>query len=229
MTWGAVAAAGASLVGGMMASDAQSSAASSAAGAQTYNAELAVAEQRRQFDALRELLAPYNAVGTPALEGQKNLIGLNGTGQQSDAISAIANGPEMAALMKQGENAILSNASATGNLRGGNTQAALATFRPQLLAQLIQQKYANLGGLTTLGQNSAVGVGNAGMASANSVSQLFNQIGASQSGAAMAQGRNDASLISGISGTLGTLAGKYFGGTSPPTISLPGIMYGNGY
>jgi hypothetical protein len=58
---------------------------------------------------------------------------------------------------------------ATGGLRGGNVQAALGQFQPQLLAQLIDQQYSRLGGLTSIGQNAAAGVGNAGMSTGNSI------------------------------------------------------------
>ena len=57
-------------------------------------------------------------------------------------------------MVQQGQDAILQNASAIGGLRGGNTQAALAQFRPALLSQLIAEQYNRLGGLSSLGQNA---------------------------------------------------------------------------
>jgi hypothetical protein len=153
MTWGLVAVAGATVVGGYMASSSASDAASSAAQAQGQASDKSIAESQRQFDAIQKLLAPYTAAGPQALTGQQDLLGLNGSGAQGSAIAGIANGPQMQAMTQQGENSILQNASATGGLRGGNTQGALAQFRPQLLNQLIQQQYGNLGGLTSIGQN----------------------------------------------------------------------------
>ncbi|WP_221175245.1 hypothetical protein, partial [Staphylococcus aureus] len=88
----------------------------------------------------------------------QNYAGLTALGQnaaQQTAIGNINNSAEMQTYLQQGENAILQNASATGGLRGGNTQAALAQFRPQLLNQLINQRYQNYAGLTALGQNAA--------------------------------------------------------------------------
>ena len=194
-----------SVITGMMSSDAQTSAANTAAGAQSQASAASIAESQRQFNAIQELLKPYTTAGTGALAGQTNLLGLNGTDKQQSAIDAIANGPQMAALQQQGENSILQNASATGNLRGGNTQAALAQFRPQLLNQLINQQYSNLGGLTSIGQNAAAGVGNAGMQSSAQIQNALQQQGAATAGAALASGQAQANMWSGIGGTASTL------------------------
>lgn len=208
MTWGLVAVAGATVVGGYMASSSASDAASSAAQAQGQASDKSIAESQRQFDAIQKLLAPYTAAGPQALTGQQDLLGLNGQGAQSNAIGGIANGPQMQAMTAQGENAILQNASATGGLRGGNTQGALAQFRPQLLNQLIQQQYGNLGGLTSIGQNAAAGVGNAGQNSSNQIINALQQQGAAQAGSALAQGQAQSSMWNNIGGTasmLGTM------------------------
>lgn len=195
-----------SVITGYMASSAQSDAAQTAADAQGQASAMSIAEQRRQFDAVRDLLKPYVDAGTGSLTAQKDLMGLNGNDAQQTAIQGIANGPEMQAYLKQGENAILQNASATGNLRGGNVQASLAQFRPQLLAQLIQQRYQNLGGLTSIGQNAAAGQGNAGMQSANAITAALNQQGAAQAGAALAAGQGQAQAWGGVGQAIGNVA-----------------------
>lgn len=228
MSWAAVAVAGAGIVGGMISADAQSGAADSAAGAQYASSAAGIAEQRRQFDQVRTLLQPYVDAGGQGLYGQQNLLGINGIDQQAAAITALENSPQMAAYTRTGENAILQNASATGGLRGGNTQAALAQFRPALLAQLIQQQFSNLGGLTSIGQNAAAGVGNAGMATGNNVTNLLSQQGAAQAGAALAGGRATANAAGAVGGGLGLFSGmggfNRFGGASAPLVGeqLPG-------
>ncbi len=214
MTWGLVAVAGATVVGGYMASESAADAADSAAQAQGDASAAQINESRRQFNAIQDLLKPYTQAGTGALTAQQNLLGLNGADEQQKAIGAIAGSPQMAALLQQGENAILQNASATGGLRGGNTQAALAQFRPQLLNQLIQQQYQNLGGITSIGQNAAAGVGNAGQNSSNQIINALGQQGAAQAGAAMASGQANAQMWNNMAGTasmLGTmkLMGKF--------------------
>ena len=203
----ATAVVGAAVVGGVMSSKAQKSAANTAAGAQIDASEKSVEEQRRQFDAVQKLLKPYADAGLSGLTGQQNLLGINGTAAQQAAINNINNSSEMQTYLQQGENAILQNASATGGLRGGNTQAALAQFRPQLLNQLINQRYQNLAGMTALGQNAAAGTGNAGMQTASNISNLYQQTGAAQAGAALAQGQASANMWNGVSSTIGTLGG----------------------
>ena len=209
MSWVAAAVVGGSVVGGVMSSSAQKDAASTAANAQTQSSQQSIAEQQRQFDALQKLLSPYVNAGTGSLSAQQDLLGLNGNDKQQGAISGIQNGAQFQALQQQGNNAILQNASATGGLRGGNVQGALAQFSPQLLNQMINDQYTKLGGMTSLGQNAAAMQGNAGMQSANNISAQLNQIGAANAGNALAAGKADASMWSGIGSSVGMLGGAY--------------------
>lgn len=203
----AAAVVGSAVVGGVMSSRAQKKAANSAANAQIESSEMGVEEQRRQFDAVQKLLKPYADAGLSGLSGQQDLLGINGTAAQQAAIGNINNSAEMQTYLQQGENAILQNASATGGLRGGNTQAALAQFRPQLLNQLINQRYQNLAGMTSLGQNAAAGTGNAGMQAASNISNLYQQSGAAQAGAALASGQATANMWNGLTGAIGQVGG----------------------
>ncbi|QJF31721.1 hypothetical protein HIN86_15385 [Acinetobacter baumannii] len=202
---------GLGLISSNKAAKAQKNAANQAADAQIQSNQAAIDEQKRQFDAIQELMKPYVNAGTGALAGQQDLLGLNGASKQQAAIDAINNSQAMQTYMQQGENAILQNASATGGLRGGNTQSALSQFRPQLLNQLINQQYQNLGGLTSIGQNAAAGVGNAGMQSANTIGNLLQQSGAAQAGNALAQGQASASQWAGIGNLVGQLGGAFIG------------------
>lgn len=179
-------------------------------------AGMQIGESRRQFSEVQRVLAPfitagnealgplkqYQATGLEALGDQRDLLGMNGTQAQQAAISALSNSPEMAAYLQQGEGAILQNAAATGGLRGGNTQAALAQFRPSLLAGMISQQYDRLGGLTSLGantssmlyqtgQSAAAGQANAGM-------QVAGQVGSALAG--YSQGVGQAYANAGAAG-----------------------------
>ena len=169
-------------------------------GTQMAIAGMQIAESRNQFAAVQRVLSPfitagnealgplrqYQDTGLEAMQDQRALIGMNGSTEQQQAIQGLSNSPEMAAYVAQGENAMLQNAAATGGLRGGNTQAAMAQFRPQLLAGLISQQYDRLGGLTSLGANTssmlyqtgasaAAGQANAGM-------QVAGQVGSALAG-----------------------------------------------
>jgi hypothetical protein len=207
MSWVAAAVVGGSVVGGVLSGKAQKKAANAAAGAQTEATELGIEEQRRQFDAVQKLLAPYVNAGTGALTAQQNLLGLGGVDAQRAAITQLEQSPQFQSLTQQGEQGILANASATGGLRGGNVQGALVQFRPQLLSQLIDQQYGRLGGLTSMGQNAAAGTGNAGMQTGQGISNLLQQQGAAQAGAALASGRANAQMIGSIGNAVGTFAG----------------------
>lgn len=215
--------------GGITGASQQADAASAAAATQAAMSEAGIAEQRRQFDTMVKLmepyvtagagalpgLQPYAEAGAPALAQQRALAGLDGPEAQRAALSMIEQSPEMQAYVQQGENAMLQNAAATGGLRGGNLQGSLAQFRPQMLAELVNQQYGRLGGLTALGQQttqnvvglgqaSAAGQASAGMGSAANIANLLQNQGAALAGGQMAQG--------GVVGnTFGTLLGAGIG------------------
>ena len=223
-----IAVAGSTIVSGMI----QSDAAEDAAAAQGQASEAGIQEQRRQFDLVQRLLAPYTsagetalgglapyaAAGAPALAQQQALIGLGGPEAERAAIARIQGGETFKALSQQGENALLQNASATGGLRGGNIQGALAQFRPALLSSLIDQQYGRLGGLTALGGNvtqnlaslgqaSAAGVGASGMTTGANVAKLLGQQGAAAAGAEIAQGKAYSAIPQALSSGLGIFSG----------------------
>jgi hypothetical protein len=194
MAWVAVAVGTGALVSGYMGSQAQANAASDASDAQVAASNADIAQRQKQFQSIQALLKPYVDAGTGAVGQQQTLLGVNGAAPQQAAIDALKTSPQFTSMLKQGENSILANASATGGLRGGNTQAALAQFSPNLLAQLIQQQYQNLGGLTSVGQNAAAGAGNAGITTANGVGSALLLQGAAIAGGDLAQGKAQAQM-----------------------------------
>jgi hypothetical protein len=223
---------GLALLGGsLLSAGVQSSAARRGAAAQTASAQAGIEEQRRQFDAVRELLAPFVTGGTSAFGQQMALTGAAGADAQRAALQSIQQGPEFAALAQQGENAILQSAAATGGLRGGNVQGALAQFRPQILSGLIEQQYSRLGGLASAGQNAAAGVGTAGMQTGQNISSLMQQQGAARAGSALAQGQAFGNLIGSAGMAIGR--GMAYQGYTPQGASAPltfgqGMFYGGG-
>jgi len=180
----------------------QGEAAESAAGAQTAASAAQIAESRRQFDEVRRLLQPYVEAGAPALQAQQAMLGLRTAEEEAAQIAAVERSPTFQALLRQGEESLLQRASATGGLRGGNVQAALAQFRPALLAQELGTRYERLGGLTSLGQRSAAGVGAAGQESGRDISTALGQIGSAQAGQALAQGQAFANIASSVPNAL---------------------------
>jgi len=214
-----------------MQSSAAKSAAGTAAGAQERAAELGIEEQRRQFDEVTKLLEPYVSAGVSALPGyapfqqagtrafeqQQALSGLLGPEAQRSAISALEQGAEYQGLVRQGEEALLQRASATGGLRGGNVQAALAQFRPQMLSEAIERQLGRLGGfsatglgvtgeLAGLGQVAAARQAAVGAGTGQAVSGLLGQIGAARAGAAGTIGAAQAAGALGQAQAIGNLA-----------------------
>lgn len=202
MSWGAVAVAGATIVGSIIASDSQKkaskNASQTAATAQERAAALGIEAQERALKESREILAPYVQAGNNSMIAQMDLLGLNGNEAQQNAINQIKESSSFGEIVRQGEDAILQNASATGNLRGGNVQAALSKYRPSVLNNLIQNQFQNLGNISQLGQASAAGVGAASQNTAGNIANLYGNQGAAQAGAAIARGQADATNIGNI-------------------------------
>ena len=139
--------------------DAQTLASDKSIAAQTLASENSLAEQQRQFQVLQDAMSPYVEAGEQSLGQQQALSGALGPEAQQAAYDAIQGSAGFQSMLAQGERGILQNATATGGVRGGDTQGALARYSPQLLGQAIDQRYSQLGGLTQMGQASAAGVG----------------------------------------------------------------------
>jgi len=220
--------------GGITGAKQAGQAAERGAATQAAAAEKGIEEQRRQFDALVELMSPYVTAGTGALtrlapfeeagarsfEQQQALLGLRGPEAERAAIERISGGETFQSLAKQGEEALLQRASATGGLRGGNIQAALGQFRPQLLSSLIDEQYGRLGGLSATGlgvtsdifsrgQASAAGQAAQGMTSASNVANLLANRGQAIAGGQVAAGSIPRQTFGDILG-IGKVASGFF-------------------
>lgn len=225
--------AGVGAAGSMAAANSASNAASSGSFAQTATTLTGMAIQDRQFQQVRQLLEPYVYQGQAASQQQGDILGLNGDAAQQWRVNQIGSSPMFQSMVDQGENAMRQNAAATGGLRGGNFQGALAQFRPSMLSAAISDQYARLGGIAGVGQNAAAGVGNSGAQMANNNTNLLGQLGAIQAGNALAQGRAAQQGINGITqglgqafGALGNMAGQQQGITQ---IAGGGPSFGSGY
>jgi hypothetical protein len=192
--------------GGITGAKQAGKAAEAGAATQAAAAGAGIEEQRRQFDKLVELMSPYVAAGVPALTAQQALVGLQGPEAEQAALERITGGSTFQELARQGEEALLQRASATGGLRGGNIQGALAQFRPQLLNQLIEQQYTQLGGLTNIGQASAVRQAAAGQQTGLNVANLLANQAAATAGGQVARGNVGRQTFGDILGVAKTVA-----------------------
>lgn len=194
-------------------------------GAQEYQAETAWNEQQAAQQAAQAGLSPYSQAGGRSVEAQQALMGLLGPEAQQAAIAQLQAGPEFQAMMQQGEQAILQNAAATGGLRGGNTQAMLAQFRPQLLAQLINQQYGRLAGLTGTGLQAAGQSGNLGLSYSELGARTRGEIGAAIAGGEVAKAQQanfEASLAAQERGGLMSAGGSLLGAVFPTLLKTSG-------
>lgn len=217
MPW-AVAAAAIVAGGTIYASEQQKKAAESASEAQISAAQMGMTAEERSLAKLEETLSPYVESGEDALRAQRALMGLEGTEAQQAAVDQIQQNPNFMALVQQGEGALLQNAAATGGLRGGNTQAALAQFRPQMLNQAISDQMRNLGGLTSLGQASAARQAASQQQFGSNMAGLYGNIGQAGAGQALATGQANANIGS----TLAALGGMYLGGGTNTSTNIGG-------
>lgn len=208
-----------SVVGGITGATAQAKAAKKAADLQAQQAQLALEESRRQFDIGQAAQQPFLQAGTDALGQYGALAGINGAGPQFEAITALHNSPLYNTLYARGQEALLQNASATGGLRGGNLQGALADFGRDTLSQVIQNQLANLGGIASMGQATATNTAAQGAQFAGQQGDLLTQQGQAQAGGILAKGGRDrvafgdlVQIGSAIAGGMGGFPGMGAGG-----------------
>lgn len=158
-------------------------------------------------DNIQRWLAPFTDAGLSAVAQQRDLLGLNGADAQNGIVNSVQNSPQFQALLQQGQNSILQNASATGGLRGGNTQSALAKFSPALLAATLNDRFSQLGSLATAGANAGLGLGS--LSSQSGAQQAALIQGSAQTNAAntLAQTSANNQLVNSINSGLGIWAG----------------------
>lgn len=226
--------AGGQIIGGIASGRAQQKAAESAARAQNRAAQFSMLEQQRQFDRVQQLLNPYMQGGGQAFEQMRVLSGAMGTQAQQDAISGLAASPLFTSAAQQGELAMMQNAAATGGLRGGSLQGALAQFRPQMLNQALERQYSMLGDLSNAGIGAAGQLAGFGQNFANQMGQGYGTMGQAQAGSALAQGQARANMfnmipqLAGMFAGSGAFGGVGSGGAGPMTSQMNAIDAGAG-
>ena len=180
-------------------------------------------------------LQPYAQAGTDALGQQQAAMGMQGPEAQQAYMDQLENSPYMQEMMQQGENAMLQNASATGGLRGGNMQAALAQFRPEMMQNYMDQNYSRLGGIAAqggnvaqymagLGQNTTQNIFGAGQAAASGQASGGLQTAANVGSTLQNQGNQLGQIyaargqgVSNAVGQMGQGLGYYLGQKNQPS------------
>lgn len=215
MSWGAVIAGGAALVGGAMSSNASKKAAKT----QSQSTDRASEIQKEMYEQTRKDLDPYNQAGNTALSQIMGDMGPDGYFNQSFSARNLNDDPSYQFRLQQGTDAIQSSAAAQGGLLSGATLKALQNYGQDYASQEYSNAYNRfnadqtnrfnrLSTLAGMGQNAAAQVGNNGMqtaqAIANNTMAGANAQAAGQIGQANAWGN--------AIGQVGTIASAYLNG-----------------
>jgi hypothetical protein len=192
-----------SFVGSLLGAGASKKASRRAEAAQLDFLNRALGLQEQQYAQDRADFTPYREAGTEALGRQGDFLGLNGNDAQGSAIDSLMASPWYQALYRNGLEANLQNASATGGIRGGNEVRSLADFGSDTLATSIDRMLAQLSGVSAQGLG-ATGTGAA--LGANNINQQASNLGAQgqvRAGGLLTRG--------GINSQLWNNAGSMFG------------------
>lgn len=164
-----------SLIGGIIGGNAQKKGSKKAAQLQYDAAMAGLAQDQKQFDTTRADYQPYQALGTAGVQNYGDLLGLNGSDPQAAQIAALRASPLYQSLYRNGENSVLANASATGGLRGGDTQHSLYNLGEDTLSQVILNQLAGYQGAVNTGMGATGAVSTFGANAVNNENELRNQ------------------------------------------------------
>lgn len=196
-----------------------------AANAQTQAANQSVAEQQRQYNQTRQDLAPWRTTGGSALAKLSDLYGLGGNAPDP---SVFQTSPGYEFRQQQGTQAIDRGAAARGLLHSGAAVKAEQNFGQNLASQEFGNYTNTLMGIAGTGQQAANTTAAAGQGSANNISQAYGQAGNARAssyanvGSSINSGINNV-LFSYLNGFGGSKAPNY-GGVSPN--AFPNSLYG---
>lgn len=194
-------------VGSLLTGSSSSKAAKNAAAAQTAALNRAIDLQQQQFDTTRSDNLPFLQAGQNALGGANgllSLLGQNGDDAAASAIGGLKSSPLFTSRYDTGLDAILQAASATGGLRGGNTENSLAQFGSGLLGDVYGSQITNLMNLVGIGSGTGATLSSAGQNSTNATSSLLTQQGNAQAsgilGSAAANNQGLSGLLKSVTG-----------------------------
>ena len=212
-------AAGATVVSGVMNSQAQKKSAKTQAAA----ADRATEAASEQYYQTRDDLMPYQQAGAAVMPQLMQTIKPI---DREQALSDYYGGGEYAIMSNQANNNLMANAEAMGGMGGSTNANNLARIAPTLgmqhLGMLEGQRadqYNQLMGMANMGQNAAAQVGNAGMNYATQAGNAYQNAAAAQAASGIAQANN-------FNNTLGTLGGIAYQAYNQP--SQPSTNYNQG-
>lgn len=201
-----VAAVGATVVGGVMSSNAQKKAAKSQANA----AQSAEQSQREMFDYTNQMLDPFRQMGMGNI-GSLNMLA-NQEFDREKLLGDYYNSGEFAMMNDQSMRNVNSMNEASGNVGSSAGANSLMTIAPQLGQQHLgtmygqqMDKFNQLNSLVSMGQNAAAMQGNAAQNFGSQAANIQMQAGNNMAQNQIAQGNNMANMV----GSLGGLGYNY--------------------
>ena len=192
------------------------------AGEQQQEAINRLNAQQQSFDEQSYIEA--SAARMPTIEAAANpYAGMTGAEAQQAAIQGITQSPLLQELTRQGEEALLQQAAATGGVRGGNIQGIMARYRPQMIQAEIDKQYARLQGLAGAGQSAILSQPTTPQASgypgmlgeSTTIPNLYAQQGQASAQNILAQQGAQNQMWQNIGNVVGWGLEKYGGTTSP--------------
>jgi hypothetical protein len=178
-----------------------------------YDAAMAgLNETRRQFDLTRADFASEQKLGEDGITGFRGLIGLDGADAQQAAIDRLRQSPLYQSLFNNGRDTILANASATGGMRGGNTQDGLARFGADTLSDVIRQQIGDYASTIGIGMGSDQAIGNFGAFATESMNRSRNMGAGARAQGALVRGGINAQNWQNAGSFLDNSIGKLLGG-----------------
>ena len=195
MSWGMVATAAASVIGGAMSNSSNKK----AAAAQGQAAQQGIGKIEGYYDESKQNLSPYMQTGGLANTGLQQLLGGD--------YSGFYNSPDFQAAMQGGGDMLDRSAASRGMLFSGAHQKDLNNFGQQQAAQYLGNYRNFLGGTAGMGLDASSSLGAFGADAGNSIANLLGGAGAARASSIQANGMNNASSM----GSLGSMFGSMFG------------------
>jgi hypothetical protein len=184
--------------------------------AQVAAAEKGIGQVNQGWDYTQGVLQPWMQAGTGALGQYGNLVGLGGADQQQAAIDALRQSPYYQSLYRAGEEAVLQNSSATGGLRGGNTQESLFEMGEDALSRAYQQQLQNLGPGMQYGYGATGQGAQYGTQHSSDVANLYLGQGQAQAADYMRRAAATSAMWQGIGGAVGGVGDAAAAGFGAP-------------
>ena len=183
---------------------------SKAAKAQAWGAELGIKEQRRQFEFIRDLMAPYVEAGRQGVPGMVEGSSLSGF---AGNLNEILSSPELDPLRKQRQEAINQQMGKAGLLRSGARSQAISGDLSDYAIGLENMLFGRQANLAASGQNAAAGLGGFGQQTGANIANLYGQQGQAAASGILADAQAQNAFINqlmglGIGAGAGALAGS---------------------